>query len=152
MNAVVRGNGRIALSCVTDANPPPSHYQFYRDGVYLRTSLTGKYGIHRARYYDAGSYLCVPINRLGTGSNSSVNIYVSGELGCVHNWRTSTVVFTPAQNSVTLRHRYSEKPSTIKCPIIRSSTYTGFWYLKQTCVHISAQQELYSSSELRHRV
>ena len=113
VNAVVRGNGRIALSCVTDANPPPSQYQFYRDGVYLRTSLTGKYGIHRARYYDAGRYLCVPINSLGTGSNSSVNIYVSGELGCVHNWCPSIVVFTPEQNSVAFRHRYFKKPSTI---------------------------------------
>jgi len=79
VNAVVRGNGRIALSCMTDANPPPSLYQFYRDGVYLRTSLTGVYVIQRARYYDAGRYLCVPLNSLGTGSNSSVNVYVNGE-------------------------------------------------------------------------
>ena len=78
VNAAVSGNGRIALSCVTDANPPPSQYQFYRDGVYLRTSLTGIHVIQKARYYDAGVYLCVPLNSLGTGSNGSVQVFVSG--------------------------------------------------------------------------
>lgn len=79
LNAVVSGNGRIALSCVTDANPPPSQYQLYHDGVYLRSSLTGIHVIQKARYFDAGTYLCVPLNSLGTGTNSSVQVYVNGE-------------------------------------------------------------------------
>ena len=79
VNAAVSGNGRIALSCVTDASPPPSQYQFYRDGVYLRTSLTGIHVIQKARYYDAGTYLCVPLNSLGAGTNGSVQVVVSGE-------------------------------------------------------------------------
>lgn len=79
VNAAVSGNGRIALSCVTDANPRPSQYQFYRDGVYLRTSLTGIHVIQKARYYDAGTYLCVPLNSLGVGTNSSVQVFVNGE-------------------------------------------------------------------------
>lgn len=79
MNAVVSGNGRIALSCATDANPPPSQYQFYRDNAYLRTSLTGIHVIQKARYYDAGTYLCVPLNRLGVGTNDSVQVVVNGK-------------------------------------------------------------------------
>ena len=79
VNAAVIGNDRIALSCVTDANPPPRQYQFYRDGVHLRTSLTGILVIQKARYYDAGTYLCVPLNSLGTGTNGSVQVVVSGE-------------------------------------------------------------------------
>ena len=79
LNAVVSGNGRIALSCVTDANPPPSQYQFYRDGVHLRTSLTGIHVIQKAKYYDAGMYLCVPLNSLGAGTNGSVQVSVIGE-------------------------------------------------------------------------
>lgn len=64
---------------MTDANPPASQYQLYRDGVYLRTSLTGIHVIQKARYFDAGTYLCVPLNSLGTGTNSSVQVYVNGE-------------------------------------------------------------------------
>lgn len=79
VNAVVSGNGRIALSCVTDANPPPSQYQFYRDGAYLRTSLTGIHVIQKARHSDAGAYLCVPLNSLGVGTNGSVQVVVFGK-------------------------------------------------------------------------
>ena len=79
LNAVVLGNGRIAMTCITDANPPPSQYQFYRNGVYLRTSFTGVHVIHKARYFDAGIYLCVPLNRLGSGSNGSVKVSVVGK-------------------------------------------------------------------------
>ena len=79
LNAVVLGNGRIAMTCITDANPPPSQYKFYRNGVYLRTSLTRVHVIHKARYFDAGTYMCVPINRLGFGSNGSVQVSVIGK-------------------------------------------------------------------------
>ena len=79
LNAVVLGNGRIAMTCITDANPPPSQYQFYRNGVYLRTSFTGLHVIHKARYFDAGTYLCEPLNRLGSGSNGSVKVSVVGK-------------------------------------------------------------------------
>ncbi|KAJ7371578.1 hypothetical protein OS493_024253 [Desmophyllum pertusum] len=91
VNAVVRGNGRIALTCVTDANPPPTQYQFYRDGVYLRTSFTGKHVIQKARHYDAGLYQCVPINSLGTGTNSSVRVYVNGAFSIIHFPRNVTI-------------------------------------------------------------
>ena len=79
LNGVVVGNGRIALTCITDANPPPSQYQFYRDGIYLRTSLSGVYVIQKARYFDAGTYLCVPLNTLGSGFNGTIQVLVFGE-------------------------------------------------------------------------
>ena len=78
VNALVRGNGRIVLTCVTDANPPVSQYRFYHNDVYLGTSLTGKHVIEKARHYDAGSYQCVPFNSLGNGTNSSVVVSVYG--------------------------------------------------------------------------
>ncbi|XP_078354327.1 uncharacterized protein LOC144638916 [Oculina patagonica] len=80
----VRGNGRIVLTCVTDANPPPSQYQFYRDGVHLRSSITGIHVIQKARHYDAGKYLCVPVNSIGTGANSSLQVYVKGAFSIIH--------------------------------------------------------------------
>ncbi|XP_078352588.1 uncharacterized protein LOC144637397 isoform X1 [Oculina patagonica] len=80
----VRGNGRIVLTCVTDANPPPSQYQFYRDGVHLRSSITGIHVIQKARHYDAGKYLCVPVNSIGTGANSSLQVYVTGAFSIIH--------------------------------------------------------------------
>lgn len=70
----------MVLTCVTDANPPASQYRFYRDGVFLRTGFTGKYIIEKARGYDAGRYVCAPINSLGSGVNSSeVEVSVFGE-------------------------------------------------------------------------
>ena len=79
INDLVRGNGRIVLTCYTDANPPASRYDFYRDSVFLKTSLTGKYVIKKAEYIDAGRYECVPKNILGTGVNGSVVVSVYGQ-------------------------------------------------------------------------
>ncbi|KAL9964706.1 hypothetical protein ACROYT_G028382 [Oculina patagonica] len=85
VNAFVLGNGRIALTCVTDANPPPSQYQFYRDGVYLRSSITGVHVIQKAKHSDDGEYLCVPLNSLGTGTNSSsMRVHVFGAFSIIH--------------------------------------------------------------------
>ena len=66
------------LTCLTDANPPPSQYLFYHNGVYFKTSLTGKHQIPKAKYSDAGTYLCAPLNSLGFGTNGSVNVSVYG--------------------------------------------------------------------------
>ena len=78
LHPVVLGNGQILLVCVTEANPPASQYRFYREGVYIGTSLTGTHVIPKARYSDAGTYDCVPINLLGTGANTSVTVVVIG--------------------------------------------------------------------------
>ena len=78
LHPVVLGNDQISLTCDTDANPPASQYRFYRQGVYIATSLTGTHAIQKARHSDAGTYDCVPINLLGTGANSSVTINVIG--------------------------------------------------------------------------
>lgn len=78
LNAVVIGNGRIVLTCLTDANPPPRQYRFYHNGVYFQTSLKGKHVIPKAKYSDAGTYLCAPLNSLGFGTNGSVNVSVYG--------------------------------------------------------------------------
>ena len=77
-NPVVLGNGQISLICDTEANPPASQYLFYREGVYIGTSLTGTHVIPKARHSDAGTYDCVPINLLGTGANNSVTVAVIG--------------------------------------------------------------------------
>lgn len=78
-NNLVRGNDRIVLTCVTDANPPASQYWFYHNDVFLRASLTGKYVIQKARHTDGGTYQCVPQNFLGNGTSSSVHITVFGQ-------------------------------------------------------------------------
>ncbi|RMX54502.1 hypothetical protein pdam_00019992 [Pocillopora damicornis] len=90
LNGVVVGNGRIALTCITDANPPPSQYQFYRDGIYLRTSLSGVYVIQKARYFDAGTYLCVPLNTLGSGFNGTIQVFVIGAFSIIYSPRNIT--------------------------------------------------------------
>jgi len=91
VNPVVIGNGRIALKCVTDANPPASQYRFYHKGVFLKTSSTGIHVIQKARHSDAGTYKCVPFNRLGTGANSSVAVTVIGAFSIINFPQNVTV-------------------------------------------------------------
>ncbi|XP_068733580.1 uncharacterized protein [Montipora capricornis] len=91
INDLVRGNGRIVLTCYTDANPPASQYNFYRDSLSLKTSLTGKYVIEKAKYIDAGRYECVPKNILGTGGNGSVVVSVYGALSIINYPHNLTV-------------------------------------------------------------
>lgn len=79
LNDAVPGNGRIALTCTTDANPPVNQYRFYREGSLVQTTFTGKYIIHKARISDAGKYLCVPINTLGNGTSNTVTVIVYGQ-------------------------------------------------------------------------
>ncbi|KAJ7367421.1 B-cell receptor cd22, partial [Desmophyllum pertusum] len=158
VNAVVRGNGRIALTCVTDANPPPTQYQFYRDGVYLRTSFTGKHVIQKARHYDAGLYQCVPINSLGTGTNSSVRVYVNGELHRRESLKESATKFVPVEKIhftrqlrlikvLAKRHRADETQKDQSCMMayvsgqfVLSRLLNIFrilsWYLGYTCYRL----------------
>lgn len=83
LNNVVVGNGRISLTCTTDANPPVSQYRFYRNGVLIRTSFKGKHVIQKASHSDAGTYLCLSVNSLGNGTSSSVVVTVFGAFSII---------------------------------------------------------------------
>ena len=69
-------NTVMMLNCSTDANPDAHTYHFYFNGNLTGNSRSGVFNIS---VKEDGEYTCVPVNKVGTGSNASVGITAVGE-------------------------------------------------------------------------
>ena len=72
---VLRGN-TVSLICSTEANPNAHVYQFYVNGILIGNSSSGMLSV---TVEEDGVHTCVPINTVGTGHNTSINITAVGE-------------------------------------------------------------------------
>ena len=75
----------MSLNCVTDANPAAHMYQFYLNDSLITNSSSGVLNI---TVDTDGVYICVPINKVGTGHNATVSITMVGKFSA------SSIVFT----------------------------------------------------------
>ena len=66
----------VLLNCSTDANPAAHMYQLYIDDPIIGNSSDGLFNI---TVNVDGAYTCVPINKVDTGSNVTVNFTVVGK-------------------------------------------------------------------------
>lgn len=64
---------RLVLRCGVDANPDAQTYKFYFNGNFIGSSSSGVLNIS---VKEDGEYTCVPVNKLGIGSNGSVSLNV----------------------------------------------------------------------------
>ncbi|PFX15234.1 Hemicentin-1, partial [Stylophora pistillata] len=64
---------RLVLRCGVDANPDAQTYKFYFNGNFIGSSSSGVLNISMK---EDGEYTCVPVNKLGIGSNGSVSLNV----------------------------------------------------------------------------
>ena len=76
INTTVLGDTAMKLNCSTDANPDAHTYHFYFNGNLTGNSSSGVFNIS---VKEDGEYTCVPVNKVGTGSNASVSITAVGE-------------------------------------------------------------------------
>ena len=76
INTTVLGDTAMKLNCSTDANPDAHTYHFYFNGNLTGNSSSGVFNIS---VKEDGEYTCVPVNKVGTGSNASVSITTVGE-------------------------------------------------------------------------
>ena len=74
-NTTVLLNSNLTLLCVTNANPP-ALYHLYVNESYVGNSSYGEFNI---TVEGEGVYTCVPVNRIGTGNNDTLNIIAVGE-------------------------------------------------------------------------
>ena len=74
-NTTVLLNSTLTLLCVTNANPPALYHLYFNES-YVGNSSSGEFNI---TVKGDGVYTCVPINRIGTGSNDTLNIIAVGE-------------------------------------------------------------------------
>ena len=66
----------MSFTCTTDANPPANMYHFYFKGSLIESNSSG---VFNRIVEDDGLFTCVPINKVGTGDNATVNVTVVGE-------------------------------------------------------------------------
>ena len=72
---VLRGK-ILSIICRADANPAAHEYQYYVNDILIGNSSNGLLNIT----VDVdGSYTCLPINSLGSGQNTTVNVTVVGK-------------------------------------------------------------------------
>ena len=76
INTTVLHDTAMKLNCSTDANPDAHTYHFYFNGNLTGNSSSGVFNIS---VKEDGEYTCVPVNKVGTGSNASVSITAVGE-------------------------------------------------------------------------
>ena len=74
---MLRGS-TVSLNCSTDAYPDAHVYQFYLNNTYFGDSSIGLFNVTVDK---DGDYTCVPINKVGSGDNATVNITIVGESG-----------------------------------------------------------------------
>ena len=72
---VLRGNP-LSIICRTDANPAAHVYQFYVNDILIANKSSGVLNI---TVNMDGRYTCLPINSLGPGHNTTVNVTVVGK-------------------------------------------------------------------------
>jgi len=75
-NTTVLHGTTVSVNCVTDANPAAHLYYFYFNGALIGNSSSGVFNV---TVKADGQYICVPINRVGTGHNATVSITAVGE-------------------------------------------------------------------------
>ena len=72
---VLRGK-ILSITCRADANPAAHEYQYYVNDILIGNSSDGVLNI---TVNVDGSYTCLPINSLGSGHNTTVNVTVVGK-------------------------------------------------------------------------
>ena len=78
-NSTVLLNNSLILLCVTNANPPALYHLYFNES-YIGNSSSGEFN-DTAK--GNGVYTCVPINRIGTGNDDTLNIIAVGKLPCI---------------------------------------------------------------------
>ena len=78
-NTTVLLNSSLILFCVTTATPPALYLLYFHEN-YIGNSSSGEFNV---TVEGDGVYTCVPINRIGTGTNDTLNIIAVGELPCI---------------------------------------------------------------------
>ena len=66
----------LSIICRADANPAAHEYQYYVNDILIGNSSDGVLNI---TINVDGSYTCLPINSLGSGHNTTVNVTVVGK-------------------------------------------------------------------------
>ena len=66
----------LSIICRADANPAAHEYQYYVNDILTGNSSDGVLNI---TVNVDGSYTCLPINSLGSGHNTTVNVTVVGK-------------------------------------------------------------------------
>ena len=72
---ILRGDP-LSIICHTDANPAAHVYQFYVNDILIANRSNGVLNI---TVNMDGRYTCLPINSLGPGHNTTVNVTVVGK-------------------------------------------------------------------------
>ena len=78
-NTTVLLNSRLIILCVTNANPPALYHLYFNEN-YIGNSSSGE--LNDTAKGD-GVYICIPINRIGTGNNDTLDIIAVGKLPCI---------------------------------------------------------------------
>ena len=68
----------ILLNCGTDANPAAHMYQLYIDNTIIGNGNSSD-DLFNITVNADGAYTCVPINKVDTGSNVTVNFTMVGK-------------------------------------------------------------------------
>ena len=74
-STVLRGK-ILSIICRADANPAAHEYQYYVNDILTGNSSDG---VLNVTVNVDGSYTCLPINSLGSGHNTTVNVTVVGK-------------------------------------------------------------------------
>ena len=75
-NATVLRGKILSIICRADANPAAHEYQYYVNDILIGNSSDGVLNI---TVNVDGSYTCLPINSLGSGHITTVNVTVVGK-------------------------------------------------------------------------
>lgn len=70
----------LRLTCQTDGSPEPE-FHLYLNNRLIKTSVSG---IFHVSVMCDGSYMCVPINKVGAGKNASVIVAAVGKFTSIH--------------------------------------------------------------------
>lgn len=70
-NTTVLRGSTLVLRCGVDASPGAHAYNLYFNGNFISNSSCGVFNIS---VKEDGEYTCVPVNKLGIGSNGSVSV------------------------------------------------------------------------------
>ena len=79
-NTTVLRQSLLSLTCQTDSSPK-AEFHLYFNGRLIEISGSG---IFNVSVMCDGSYTCVPINKVGTGKNTSVVVAVIGKFASIH--------------------------------------------------------------------
>ncbi|XP_066024470.1 hemicentin-1-like isoform X4 [Pocillopora verrucosa] len=104
INTTALDDTAMKLNCTTDANPDAHTYHFYFNGNLTGNSSSGVFNIS---VKEDGEYTCVPVNKVGTGSNASVSItaVVAPSVDL-----SSSIIVTKEGSNISLSCNVSGKP------------------------------------------